>query len=87
MYGVSDVGVSDVVRVFSCVMFVIGVGCGMLVSVMVFVLGGMWGNANANGVEYEYGEEEDEDWGYVDEYGNWVLFDDEGEGVREFLVV
>lgn len=34
--------------------------------------------------EYDYAEE-DEDWGYVDESGNWVSFDDEGEGAREFL--
>jgi E3 ubiquitin-protein ligase makorin len=40
------------------------------------------GGAPASGLEYE---EEDEDWGYVDECGNWVSFDDEGEGAREFL--
>jgi len=36
------------------------------------------------GYDYDYAEE-DEDWGYVDESGNWVSFDDEGEGAREFL--
>jgi len=36
---------------------------------------------------YEYGDDDaddDDDWGYVDESGNWVSFA-EGDGAREFL--
>ena len=76
---------SDVARAFSRVTLATGAGRGMSASATAFAPGGTRGNANANGAEYEYGEGEDEDWGYVDEHGNWVSFDDEGEGAREFL--
>jgi len=54
--------------------------------------GGAWSGALPPGVahgpssygEDEYGDE-DEEWGYVDEHGNWVSFDDEGAEMREFL--
>ena len=40
------------------------------------------GRDGANAGPMDDGEEE---WGYVDEHGNWVSFDDEGDGAREFL--
>ena len=84
-HGASDAGASDVARAFSRVTLATGAGRGMSASATAFAPGGTRGNANANGAEYEHGEGEDEDWGYVDEHGNWVSFDDEGEGAREFL--
>jgi len=59
-----------------------------------FARGGRWRGeraGDANGARGAYGEDpfddedEDEEWGYVDEYGNWVSFDDEGAEAREFL--
>ena len=84
-HGASDAGASDVARAFSRVTLADIPRPAPVASATAFAPGGTRGNANANGAEYEHGEEEDEDWGYVDEHGNWVSFDDEGEGAREFL--